>query len=376
VSALDDEIRETVGRILDTLRGRFESELGSCQDELGRAAQDAGARMAAEAAASARAEAQRDLDRQIQDLRESAAREGEEQRARFTAEIEDLQRRLDESQLQVEAANREIDRARQEHETVRQQADSTRQETQAAREEADAALRDLEAARQHLDDTRSEVESTLRDLDALRRESDASRNDVTRLTGVLRQKEERVAQAARLPDAVRALDAAVTFGEVLENLALQAGREAGRAALFLVKGEWLRDWRTVGFDRASEATRLDVAIADSGLLAEAVRSGEGIHSQGASHGLPEFARTVDRGTGEARESAAWPVSVGGSVVAVLYADGPVADKSDEPYWPVFLEILARHAGRVLEGITVRQAAGLMTGKTAGVSHTSSPGSLQ
>jgi hypothetical protein len=74
------------------------------------------------------------------------------------------------------------------------------------------------------------------------------------------------------------------------------------------------------------------------------------------------------------------VSVGGSVVAVLYADGPIADKSDEPFWPAFLEVVARHAGRVLEGITVRQAAGLMTSKATGRSPSSvsrqSSGSFQ
>ena len=40
---------------------------------------------------------------------------------------------------------------------------------------------------------------------------------------------------------------------------------------------------------------------------------------------------------------------------------PLPISQDEPYWPAFLDVLARHAGRVLEGITVRQAAGLMTG---------------
>ena len=78
--------------------------------------------------------------------------------------------------------------------------------------------------------------------------------------------------------------------------------------------------------------------------------------------------------------AAWPVSVAGSVVAVLYADGAPADTSEEPYWPAFLDVLARHAGRVLEAMTVRQAAGLMTGKTTGLVSSSvsrqSSGSIQ
>jgi hypothetical protein len=64
---------------------------------------------------------------------------------------------------------------------------------------------------------------------------------------------------------------------------------------------------------------------------------------------------------------------------VLYADGPLADKSEEPYWPAFLDVLARHGGRVLEAITVRQAAGLMTGKTSGLTSSAgrqSSGSIQ
>ena len=110
-------------------------------------------------------------------------------------------------------------------------------------------------------------------------------------------------------------------------------------------------------------------------MAEAIRSGEGGHSRCAGDALPAFARIEGQESRGDREGAAWPVSVGGSVVAVLYADGVVADKPDEPYWPAFLDVLARHAGRVLEGITVRQAAGLTTGR-ASVSHATSPGSIQ
>jgi hypothetical protein len=103
-------------------------------------------------------------------------------------------------------------------------------------------------------------------------------------------------------------------------------------------------------------------------MAEAVTSAEGVRAP-QTHPLPDFARTD-----EVREAAAWPISVGGSVVAVLYADAAVADKAEEPYWPVFLNVLARHAGRVLEGITVRQAAGLMAGRASGM--TPSPISRQ
>jgi hypothetical protein len=331
VAAPDDRIRETVSRLLDSLRGRLESELGSCQDDLISTAQDVGARLAAEAAERATADARREAEQHLTDVRESASREADEQRTRFAAVIEELQRSLDEA----------------------------RGETAAAREDVERLTRDLEDARTQLDATRDDVEATLRDIETSRRESETTRAEVNRLAGQLRNNE-RALQMRRLPDAVRALDDAATFGDVLETLARRAGREAGRAAVFLVKGDRLRDWRTVGFDFATDAPRLDIHVSESGPMAEAVRSGSGV-SPRAESAVPDFARTD-----EVREPAAWPVSVGGSVVAVLYADGPVADNSEEPYWPAFLDVLARHAGRVLEGLTVRQAAGLLTGKTIGL----------
>jgi hypothetical protein len=118
------------------------------------------------------------------------------------------------------------------------------------------------------------------------------RAEVNRLASELRNKDERAAQARRLPDVVRALDEAATFGEVLETLAVRAGCEAGRAAVFLVKGNRLRDWRTVGFDFPSDSSRLDIDVNASGPIAEAVRSGEGVSSS-AANSVPEFARTEE-----------------------------------------------------------------------------------
>jgi hypothetical protein len=335
VSALDDQIRETVNRLLDSLRSRLESDLGSCQDELVRVAQEASTRIASDAAESATAEARREAEVQNEELQR-----------RFDDARQDAERRFEETQSRIGEREREITRLKS----------------------------DLEVAHTQLEETRDDVEATLQDIEKSRRDSDAARLEVSRLTQALRNKEEQAAQALRLPDAVRALDEAATFGEVLESLALRASREAGRAAVFLVKGDRLRDWRTVGFGSASDAPRLDIELSCSGPMAEAVRSGDGVYPREDAP-VPEFARTD-----APRRVAAWPVSVGGSVVAVLYADSAVADTSDEVYWPSFLDVLARHAGRVLEGITVRQAAGLMTGKTAGMSSSpvghQSSGSMQ
>jgi hypothetical protein len=332
VAALDDRINETLNRLLDSLRGQLESELGSCRDELIRTANDATSQLASDAAFQATAEARRESEQQLTELRQASARSADEQRSLFTEEMGALQRQLDEARL----------------------------ETTTAREQIELLTVELDEARKQLDLTRDDVEATLRDIEASRHESDVARFEVNRLAHELRNSDERAAQARRLPDAVRALDEAATFGQVLETLAMRAGCEAGRAAVFLVKGKTLRDWRSVGFDLSSDSSRLEIDVSTFGPLAEAVRSGQGV-SLRAPTSVPEFARTD-----EPREPGAWPVSVGGSVVAVLYADGPGADKSEKPYWPAFLDVLARHAGRVLETITVRQAAGLMTGKATSI----------
>ena len=371
MAALDDRINETVNRLLDSLRGRLESELGSCRDELIRTAQDATAQVAIEAAAEATAEAHREAEQQLTEVREAAARSTDEQHARHTEEIEALQQRLNEAHENAQHQSEEDQRRLDE---IQQQLEDGHKETAATRASIEALTVELEEARTQLDVTRDDVEATLRDIELWRRQSEGLRAEVNRLASQLRKKDERAAQAKRLPDVVRALDEAATFGEVLETLAVRAGCEAGRAAVFLVKGNRLRDWRTVGFDFPSDSSRLDIDVNASGPIAEAVRSGEGV-SPPARNSVPEFARTD-----EPRKVAAWPVSVGGSVVAVLYADGPVADKSEEPYWPAFLDVLTRHAGRVLETITVRQAAGLMTGKATGLVSSSvsrqSSGSIQ
>jgi hypothetical protein len=328
VAALDDQIRETVNKLLDSLRGRLDSELRSSQDELVRAVQDASTRTAADAVQNATAEARREAEQQLEEVRSSAARDAEAQRARFTAELDDLRRQLEDAR-------------------------------QDAQRRVAVLTNELEDARNQLDVTRDDVEVTLENIETLRRESELARGEVNRLTCELRNKDERLLQARGLPDAVSSLDQAATFGEVLETLALRAGREAGRAVVFLVKGTRLTDWRIVGFGPSSDATRLDIDVSACGPIAEAVRSGKGVPP--AAQTVPEFARTD-----EPRVPGAWPVSVGGSVVAVLYADGPAADKAEEPFWPAFLDVLARHAGRVLEGITVRQAAGLMAGKATSI----------
>src|SRR5207245_1609930 len=95
-----------------------------------------------------------------------------------------------------------------------------------------------------------------------------------------------------------------------------AGSEASHAGLLLVHGDRLRGHRFVGFDPSLDASAIDVALSDSGVMADAVLSGAAATSHAAERDAPPpFAALPDGG-----EAIAVPISMGGQVVAVLYAD--------------------------------------------------------
>jgi len=124
---------------------------------------------------------------------------------------------------------------------------------------------------------------------------------------------------------------------VLERLVECAGQEAVRAALLLVKGNRLKGWRINGFPDDLSAKSIDLAVEEA-----------------TGDAPPPFAAD------ETDRQALWlPVHVGGEVVAMLYADAPQKNESSpEARWPSVLDMLARHASRVLEAMTVQRAAGL------------------
>jgi hypothetical protein len=75
--------------------------------------------------------------------------------------------------------------------------------------------------------------------------------------------------------------------------------------------------------------------------------------------LPAFAQ----GAG-ARDALALPILLGGTVAAVLYADTPADGPAASSRWPATLDVLARHAGRVLEAMTIRHITGLSSASAA------------
>jgi hypothetical protein len=129
----------------------------------------------------------------------------------------------------------------------------------------------------------------------------------------------------RVLDAIRALDDAGSLSAVLDTLVARASAESSRARLFLVRANGLRAWR--------DNECLDERANDTSTVAEAMRAKCGVTRVGSTTAVAEL--------------HAFPLALSGDIVAVLCAEG--GDVAT-------LEILARHAARVLESITAFKTA--------------------
>lgn len=156
----------------------------------------------------------------------------------------------------------------------------------------------------------------------------------------------------RLLDGFQALDRATSLSMSLDALAAAARQQSARSALLLVRGELLRGWAVDGFSvDEGPAAGWEVPLAAGGVLADVVRMG--LPQNAAPDEFdrrPAFARAADRGL------AAAPVALNGEVVAIVCGE-PQPD-SDAARLSIVLELLARHAARVLESLTARRLAQL------------------
>jgi hypothetical protein len=171
----------------------------------------------------------------------------------------------------------------------------------------------------------------------------------------VKEREIEMSLVTRLLESVRGLDGATTLSEVLDALALAAARETARAAVVVLRGERINGWRLSGFGpRDAQPKSIDLPLADAGVIGLAIATARAVttrDSQSAAVG-PGFEKIPPD-----RMGLAVPVVVGGRVVAVVYADAVTLDGHERPVpssWPELLEVLARHAGRCLEALTVQK----------------------
>jgi hypothetical protein len=168
------------------------------------------------------------------------------------------------------------------------------------------------------------------------------------------------ASATRLSDAVRSLDDAQSLREVLEVLADRGGREVDRIAVLVVTGGRLRGYRWSGFDGTAAVSSVDLSLDHAGLAGAIVQTGTMALRPAADAAtstvrpaLPPFAQDA-----VVRDAAALPIVLGGTVAAVVYADAPASDAGALNRWSTALDLLTRHASRVLEAMTIRLVTGL------------------
>jgi hypothetical protein len=146
----------------------------------------------------------------------------------------------------------------------------------------------------------------------------------------------------RVVQAVRAIDDAQSLTQALDALVAGAGVETSHAGVLLIRSDSARRWR--------DDAAIDLPLAGTGIVADAVRTRRATSTTVVDAAPPPFADAPAAST-----VRAFPLSLAGDVVAVLCAEGGDAGA---------LEILARHAARVLEVLTAFKAARVVAGASS------------
>jgi hypothetical protein len=224
---------------------------------------------------------------------------------------------------------------------------------EAALERAVTSARDEErqSLQQQIADARASVETRVAQVieESRSRETSILEEAVKAARQIHRETE--TASLTRLLASVRALDGATSLSETLDALGQAATREVRRAAVLVVKNDRLQGWKLAGFgDRDAQPRAVDLGLNDGGIIGLALASGRVTST--ADGAAPGFAELPG-----GHLATASPVVVGGRAVAVLYADAASADgDADSPRhgWCEVMEVLARHAARCLEALTVQR----------------------
>ena len=173
-------------------------------------------------------------------------------------------------------------------------------------------------------------------------------------------RESRVETLERLMHAFRRIDESSSLTGILGALARGAAAETSRVAILLVDGYMFRTWEHVGFEEGAGPTEMPVGSSGALAAAVALKQTSFVPSviEGRENTVPGFMRVPAGHTG-----LIVPLTVGGDVVAVLYADDALraVEQEDVPLWAEEVQVLARHAALRLENVTSVRTVEVLAG---------------
>ncbi len=318
------------------------------------------------ALAAAGADIERERDTALAALRDDLTRNhesalktalqaaGDEAARAHRSELEALEAR---ASVEREAAVQAVRDEFSQHEA------SALQEAKSAAEAAaaDAEQRSRDVA-QELQDAQArlrEAEREAQDAEARLVQADERALEQARAAALVHEadRQQDLACSDRTLAAFRRLDDARTLTGVLTVLAEQAAAEISRVAVLTVTGSRLRAWQVRGL--AADAAAVDVPVEPGSVFGLAIDSGLPVSTAEAPLSFNRGGLAGILALPADRAGLAVPITVGGRVVAILYADDGLGTVPVIPSnWPEIAEILARHAGHRLEVLTVSHAAAL------------------
>ena len=184
-------------------------------------------------------------------------------------------------------------------------------------------------------------------------------SDLAKTASNLHVAESQVDVLAKLVGALRLQDDATSLRGIMEALARGASSEAARVAVLLVDGDTLRGFTDFGY--VGTARPADVPLDTFPALARTVAEKQRlILAPGAGGRIPEVPGFMRASTGNS--GIVVPIVVVGSVVALVYAEGPerLPESTSGSLWTEHVEVLVRHASSRLENVTSRRTVEVLT----------------
>ena len=162
---------------------------------------------------------------------------------------------------------------------------------------------------------------------------------------------EQKADAVRILDAFRTIDAASSLTGALDALVDAVASDQTRVVVLLRRGTRLRVWRLRGVDASTLSESAALTLDQAGPIGEAIRERRALSRSGADAPLPMMVESE-------REWIVVPIVLAAEAVAVLYADRRISD-AEHSSWFEGVELLVRHAAKALETLAAFKTATMM-----------------